>query len=343
MRKHRQAPGRIETITIDSHALRGNLLGDPAVRDVAVYLPADHDGRGLPLLVDLVGFTGSGFSHIAWRNFGENVPERLDRLIADGMPPVVVAFPDCFTRLGGNQYIDSVAMGRWEEMLCTEMVPAIEARFGCGGKGRRGVFGKSSGGYGALLHAMRHADVWSAAASHSGDIGFDLMFAADFPRTLRALAKHGGIKSFIQAFEATEKPSDDDVHVLMTLAMAASYDPEPTAFLGIHLPVDLHTCERDSARWNRWLAWDPLVLVERHVDSLRSLRLLYIDCGDIDQYNLVYGARVLHRRLDELDIAHVYEEFPDDHTKVDYRMDVSLPLLARALTEEPGSPKPTTR
>lgn len=129
MRKARQAPrGSIQTITIDSAALRGNLLGDPTVREVAVYVPAGHDGAGLPLLVDLVGFTGSGFSHVAWRNFAENVPERVDRLIAEGMPAVVVAFPDCFTRLGGNQYIDSAAMGRWEEFLCVEMSLPLLAR-----------------------------------------------------------------------------------------------------------------------------------------------------------------------------------------------------------------------
>jgi hypothetical protein len=71
-----------------------------------------------------------------------------------------------------------------------------------------------------------------------------MIFAGDFPRALRTLDKYGGIEAFMAAFEATEKPSDDDVHNLMTLAMAASYDPDPTAFLGVRLPVDLHTCER---------------------------------------------------------------------------------------------------
>lgn len=159
-----------------------------------------------------------------------------------------------------------------------------------------------------------------------------MTYAADFPRILRALAKHGGIEGFMAMFEATEKPSDEDVHTIMTLAMAASYDPDWSAYLGVRLPVDLHTCERDPERWARWLAWDPLTMVEQHADALRSLRLRYIDCGNIDEYNLVYGARALHRRLGELGVAHVYEEFPDNHTKIDYRMDVSLPLLARALT-----------
>jgi len=119
------------------------MLGDPSVRTVDVYVPAGHDGEGLALLVDLVGFTGSGLSHTNWAGFRENLPERLDRLIGEQrMQPVVVAFPDCFTRLGGNQYINSAAMGAREDSMLHEMLPAIEESYGCGGSGRRGVFSK---------------------------------------------------------------------------------------------------------------------------------------------------------------------------------------------------------
>jgi len=143
--------GTIHRLTLDSAVLKGNLLGDPTLRAIDVYVPNGHDGRGLPLLVDLVGFTAGGPIHTNWKNFGENVPERLDRLIATGaMPPSVVAFPDCFTKLGGNQYVNSSAMGRWDDFLLKEAIPFVESKFGCGGAGRRGVFGKSSGGYGAI-------------------------------------------------------------------------------------------------------------------------------------------------------------------------------------------------
>ena len=63
-----------------------------------------------------------------------------------------------------------------------------------------------------------------------------------------------------------------------------------------------------------------------------ELKALYIDCGDVDQYNLVYGARRMHRLLERLGVPHTYEEFPDDHSSVDYRMDMSLPILASALS-----------
>jgi S-formylglutathione hydrolase FrmB len=335
MRIDRDGPrGELHRLTIDSELLGANMFGDPHVRDVHVYTPHGHAGESLPLLVDVVGYTGSGFSHTNWKNFGENVPERLDRLIAAGdMPPVVVAFPDCFTRLGGNQYINSVAMGPWEDYLIDEMLPAVESRFGCGGAGRRGIFGKSSGGYGAIIHAMRRADVWSAAACHSGDMAFELVYQMEFPNLLRALAQHElSIEKWIVDFEAQKKHKLSELMLLMTLAMGATYDPDPDAFCGIRMPIDLETCELIPERWQRWLAWDPVVIVDDYADNLRSLAGLYIDCGDTDQFQLVYGARRLHRSLDRLGVVHEYAEFPDDHTAVDYRMDTSLPFLAKALT-----------
>ena len=209
MRKDRTQPaGTLHTLWLDGDSLKGNLLDDPTLRRIDVYMPAGHDGRGLPLLVDLVGFTAGGPAHTNWKNYGENVPERLDRLIGIGaMPPVVVAFPDCFTRLGGNQYVDSLAMGGWETFLVREMLPFVEERFACGGDGRRGVFGKSSGGFGAIVHALRHGgSVWSAAACHSGDMGFELMYRAEFGSVLRHLSDHVmSVEAFMRHFETGPK------------------------------------------------------------------------------------------------------------------------------------------
>ncbi|WAC74142.1 alpha/beta hydrolase-fold protein [Roseateles sp. SL47] len=325
--------GTVHRLTLDSQVLAGNLVQAPTRRIIDVYIPHGHDGRDLPLLVDIVGFTAGGPAHTNWKSFGENLPERLDRLIASGaMPPVVVAFPDCFTKLGGNQYVNSVAMGRWDDFLRDEVVPFVEDRFSCGGSGRRGLFGKSSGGYGAMVHALLHPDFWSAAAVHSGDMGFELLYRHEFVPVLRALAKQPDIGQWVDAFWAARKPKDSDIHIIMMLAQAASFDPDPSAPYGVRLPVTLDTCELIPDRWAHWLAWDPLTLVESHGPGLKALKALYIDCGDVDQYNLVYGARRMHQRLNALGIRHTYEEFDDDHTAVDYRMDISLPILAKALS-----------
>src|SRR2546421_9700867 len=141
MRKFFGPMGSVTRVIIESQALKSNMLGDPSVRVVDVYVPAGHDGGGLPLLVDLVGFTGSGLSHTNWVGFRENLPERLDRLIGkQRLPPVVVAFPDCFTRLGGNQYMKSASLGTWEAFLLPGMLPRIEARFSCRRTRQDGAF-----------------------------------------------------------------------------------------------------------------------------------------------------------------------------------------------------------
>jgi enterochelin esterase-like enzyme len=334
MRKDRAAPhGTIHRLSYESEILADNFLGDPNIRAIDVYVPHGHFGQGLPLLVDLVGFTAGGPVHTNWKNFGENLPERLDRLIAAGtLPPVVVAFPDCFTKLGGNQYVNSSVMGRWDDFLLQEAVPFVEQKFGCGGEGRRGVFGKSSGGYGAMVHALLHPDFWSAAAVHSGDMGMELMYRHEFVPVLRALAKSGGdVKQWVDSFWESKKFKDSDIHIIMILAQAASFDPDPSVPYGVRLPVTLDTCEIIQDRWNNWLAFDPLTLVEQHGPGMKKLKALYIDCGDVDQYNLVYGARRMTKRLKAMDVPHTYEEFPDNHTAVDYRMDVSLPILGKAL------------
>ncbi len=326
--------GTLHRLTLESALLKGNLLGDPTARRIDVYVPHGHDGQGLPLLIDIVGYTAGGPAHTNWKNFGENAPERLDRLIATGeMPPCVVAFPDCFTKLGGNQYINSTAMGPWDDILRTEIVPLIEKQFGCGGAGRRGIFGKSSGGYGAIAHALLHPDFWSAAACHSGDMAFELAYLPDFPGLLRKLAKADfDIGKWIDDFHAAKKLDGGNLHHLMALAMCATYDPDPSKPYGVRLPVTTDTCEIIPERWANFEKWDPVNMADKYGEGLKQLKALYIDCGDVDQYNLVYGARRLHAKLNAMGVPHTYEEFPDDHSSVDYRMDISLPLMAKALS-----------
>ncbi len=334
-----QPKGRLVHITIDSEALKNNVLGDPTSRTVAVYLPQGYDDSSeeYPLFVGLSGFTGSGLKLLSWQLFNENLPQRLDRLVAHGeMGPVIAAFPDCFTSLGGNQYINSSAMGNWEDFLLDEMIPAIEREFRVApGPKHRAVFGKSSGGYGSLVQGMRHGERWGGVACHSGDMRFELVYLADFPRMLDMLAGHGGeVRRFLEHIRSAVKVGRGEMLTLMHLAMAASYDPDPGSPLGIRLPVDPRTCELIEERWQRWLDHDPVRMIDRQEcqESLRRLNGLFIDCGSKDQYHLHYGARTFVRELEELGIAHRYEEFEDDHSAIDYRMDISLPFLYEATT-----------
>ena len=358
-------PGTIVTLEHVSRVLSDNPLGDPATRKLSVWLPPQYDqglkrarGRRFPVLFDLVGFTGSGAAHLNWKPFEENVAEQAARLVHERkMGPAIIVFPDCFTRLGGNQYINSSAIGRYADYLTRELIPFVDREFRTlASREHRGCFGKSSGGYGAVIHGMRYAQHWGAVADHSGDCYFDFCYGADWPNTLDELAKYrsrprregavdvrrmergasaglddGRVRRFLEAFDKRRRPSTGEAHCIMNLCMAASYDPDPRAPNGFRLPFNLETGERIEARWRRWLEHDPINLVQAHRANLKSLKGLYIDCGWRDQYRLHYGARILSKRLAEAGIGHRYEEFDDTHSSVDYRMDVSLPFLYRAL------------
>ncbi len=337
MRRGTKIPaGRLDKIVVDGLPYLSNKLGDPTSREVWIYVPAQYDAANPPpLLLDLAAYTSSGPAHIAWQGFRENLPERLDRLMHEGMPPAVVAIPDAFTALGGNQYVNSPILGNWQDFLKDALVPAVESAIPCGGQGRRGIFGHSSGGYGALYNAMLDPVTWSAVGCLAGDMAFELVYLADIPKVVKHLGRfEGSIEAFMAYFKDANKPKGLDIHTLMIIAMAASYDPQESAPYGAVLPVDLHTLEVDQARWQRWLSFDPLHLVDRYADNLKALRWITIVCGSEDEYHLHYGARRLTKRLQALAVSHTYNEFPDGHSGIDYRWDVILPQMTKALWQK---------
>ena len=359
-----KSTGTVVVLEHVSKVLEGNPLGDPHVRKVAVWLPPQYDGgpraknRRYPVFYDLVGFTGSGIAHLNWKPFSENVAERAARLVHEGrMGPAILVFPDCFTRLGGNQYINSSALGRYADYLTREIIPFVDREFRTlASREHRGCFGKSSGGYGSIIHGMKYPQHWGAIADHSGDACFDLVYRCDWPNTLNELARYrrparregawdvlraaqdlddglddGRVRRFLEAVWNKPKLSTAESHAIMNVCMAATYDPDPKAPLGFRIPFNLETGELIGSRWKRWLRHDPVLLVGRHKAALKTLKGIYVDCGWTDQYHIHYGSRMLSRRLAEAGIRHRYEEFDDNHSDVDYRMDVSLPFLYRAL------------
>ena len=360
--------GTLVVLEHTSEILKGNPLGDPHVRKLAVWLPPQYDGfrgrRRFPVLYDLVGFTGSGLAHANWKPFGDNVPERAARLIREQkMGPVIIVFPDCFTALGGNQYVNSSAVGNYADYLTREIIPLVDHEFRTlPSREHRGCFGKSSGGYGAIIHGMKYPRHWGAIANHSGDAYFDFVYWHDWPNTLNELAKHrlpkrkpgrydalresrrkgrggklsegaddGRIKRFLDSVWKKEKLSSAETHCIMNLCMAATYDPDARAPLGFRVPFNLESGEPLEERWREWRKHDPIHLVPRYRTNLKSLRGIYIDCGWRDQYHIHYGTRILSKALSAAGIKHTYEEFDDNHSDIDYRMDVSLPFLYRAL------------
>ncbi len=327
--------GSITIETVASEVLRGNPLGDPFVRRVPVYVPPGYE-RGdtrYPSVYVLTGFTGRGTMLLNDSAWDENIAQRMDRLIAEGqVRPMILVMPDCFTRLGGSQYLNSPAVGRYQDHLVQELVAFVDKKYRTvADRDHRAAVGKSSGGYGSVILGMQHPDVFGLVASHSGDMYFEYCYKPDMVRALKALPKFGGLDKFWNDL-ATIRPKDSSFYdVLNIVAMAACYAPNPAAPHGFDMPFDPETGELRQEVWARWLEWDPVEMIDRYAAALRSLRLLYLEAGLRDEYNLQYGARIFSRRLQARGIPHVHAEFEDGHMNVQYRYDVSLKAISDAI------------
>lgn len=327
---------RIHSQEFNSPSLAGNPLGDPTSRRVWAYLPPGYDeGRvRYPVVYLLASFSKIGVSFLQFEAWEEGLQHRMDRLTQDGrIRPMVVVLPDASTRLGGSQYLNSEATGRYQDYLLEIVQWADENLRTIPSKSARAVAGKSSGGFGALRAAMDHPSVFGLVADHSGDKYFELCYGPTIPRFLKAATQLDVEKAFRDPI-GTRPHNPAFFDVMEILALSSCYSPNSASRLGFDLPVDLATGEILEDVWRRWMSHDPVRRIEASADALRSLELIYLDCGRLDEYNLHVGTRLLHRRLEALGLRHVFEEFDDGHFHTSYRYDVSLAAISRAIEYE---------
>ncbi len=326
--------GQVVLHRVACPALLGNALGDPVERPCAVYLPPGYatSAEPYPLVLFLHAFLASATGWLNVSPFSPTVPERLDALIAEeGLPPCIAAFPDGWTALGGSQWTNSAATGRYRDAVVQDVLGWVDATFRTVRRREaRAVVGRSSGGYGAWQLVRHHPDVFGHLAAHSGDAYFEYCFQADFPRAAGALLKAGGVDAWWQAFvprARQTKMAGEDHPVLNALAMAAAFSPQAGEPLGLELPFELETGALRATVWERWLAEDPVRFVRGEPGPFLALKTAFIDCGTRDEYGLRWGARMLARALAAAGGAVTHEEYEDGHLGTSYRFESSLRLL----------------
>jgi enterochelin esterase-like enzyme len=326
----------VRRLVCDSQVLRGNPLGDPTSRDVLVLVPPDfRTDRQYPVVYLLAGFGSRGRSLLVDSALSEPLPVALGRITRAGaMPPALVVLPDCSTRWGGSQYLDSAGCGRYQSHLIDEVVPLVEREFPVRPGARwRALLGKSSGGYGALLAALTRPGVFSAVLAHSPDAGFEHCYLSLLSGVLDTLADaraDGGWGRLTDPAQWAGRARDGRFMVAMSLlAMGVCYLPEPLTVPTAGLPADPATGVFRDEVWRQWLAHDPVRLVPGRADRLRELDLLFLDVGKHDEYGMRWGVRALHAALGEAGVPHVFAEHDGGHHGIEYRFERSLALLGQ--------------
>jgi len=332
--------GRIDEQLITSELLRDNPLGDPHERPLWVYLPPGYDdepGRRYPSVYVIQGYTGFLTS---WRNraaYRQPFPEAADAMFARGdAPPAIVVFVDAWTAYGGSQFVDSPGTGRYHSYLCDEVVPWVDARYRTDpGPARRAIMGKSSGGFGAMITPMLRPDLFGALATHAGDSLYELLYLPEFGKAVRSLRDYDGdIWRWWADFTSRVSFTKEADHgLLMLLGVSACFSARPDG--GVEIPFDPRTGVLRPEVWQRWLEWDPVRMIPRYADQLRSLRGIWIDAGTRDQWFLDIGAEAVHAALLEAGVPAgliQFELFEASHTAIEYRYPLSLAWLCHRIS-----------
>jgi S-formylglutathione hydrolase FrmB len=329
--------GRLDELTVESDVLKDNPLGDPHRRPLYVYLPDGMNAGGsYPSIYLIQGFTGQVDM---WKNrtFGEpNMIERLDELFADpAVPRAVIVMVDAWTSYGGSQFINSTSTGRYMDYLCDEVTAFVDDRYPTiADAAHRGLTGKSSGGYGAMVVPMKRSDVFNALASHAGDANFEACYLPEFRETARTLRDRfeGSIEVFLERMKEADRFDFDEFAPFEDYGYAACYSPDPDNPGKALLPYDIETGALIPEIWDRWLEWDPVRLVSRHVADLQKMKLIYLDSGSSDEYFLDLGATAMSKELTKHGIEHRLEFFEGKHGGIQFRYPIAIRALAEALT-----------
>jgi Putative esterase len=335
----RPLAGALDELVVESELLAGNPLGDPSRRPLYVYRSPGvvrGSAASVPSVYVIQGFTRQVDMWLSRSAFEPTMIERVDRMFGAGdCPDAIVVFVDAWTSRGGSQYLNSSSTGRYLDYLCEEVVSFVDARYPTrADRDHRGLAGKSSGGYGAMVVPMLRPDVFGALASHAGDALFECCYQRAFPDVARSL-RDNFEGSYAVLFERIAETDHFDWSRFGTpfemYGYGCAYSPDLSRPGEALLPFEIATGRLVQDVWELWLECDPVRMAPRHADALRSMHRIYLDAGKSDEYFLDLGAEAFARELARLGVEHTLELFEGRHGGIDYRYPGAIRELVMGL------------
>ena len=150
---------------LESLSFKSDILG----KDVkyCIYLPSDYNtsSRRYPVVYLLHGYTDD---ETGWVQFGEAHLIADQAIAAREIPPMIIVMPDA----GVTWYVnDAKGQVRYEDMFVQELIPYIDTTYRTRAKKEfRAVAGLSMGGYGSLVYAMHHPELFATCAPFSAAV-----------------------------------------------------------------------------------------------------------------------------------------------------------------------------
>lgn len=304
----------VESLVINSDVLKGNPLGDPTERVIPVLMPKNQ-ADNMPVVFLLAGFAGNSPFYFNGKFNEENAVQEIDRLTSEKRAPLALyVFVDALTSWGGSQFLNSKAVGRYEDYIMQEIVPSIRHHYQVSKRADRWcVMGGSSGGYGAIQLSSKYPDIFGVVAAIAPDCLFEVSLMNDLYLALPYLETKKSFKAIFQDLKSGKlKKIKNSFQVLNAVGMSACYSPT-----GKGLEAEFPLSKKDGTLiptvMRKWKQHDPLVFLKKREKNVKRLKGFFLTAGKFDQFHLQYGARQMHQLLKAMKVRHQYEEFDGTH------------------------------
>ncbi|MGY6741619.1 MAG: alpha/beta hydrolase-fold protein [Cecembia sp.] len=315
--------GTKERIKVYSAALEGNLIGDPAERDVTVYLPPSYQKNPesrFPVLYMLHGFTDTDSQWFGWEEHWINLQTVIEQSLAEGLSKeMIVVMPNVYNRFKGSMYASSATIGDWETFVTKELVQFIDDNYRTlAHKNSRGLAGHSMGGYGTLRLGMKYPEVYAAIYA------------------LSPCCMDGGANTNTELMAKLEAFTPDQLEganffEIATLAASAAFAPNPQN-PPFYLDLPAKNGEPRQEVINKIIANRTLNFVDQYILNLKKLKAIALDAGLQDR-GISEATKSLHEILESYQIPHFYESYEGDHlNRIAERIQtLTLPFFSKNL------------
>ncbi len=295
--------GTKERIKIHSQALEGNLIGDPAERDVTVYLPpsyASNSDRRFPVLYMLHGFTDTDSQWFGWEDHWINLQDVIEQSLAAGLSKeMIVVMPNAYNTFKGSMYASSATIGDWETFVTQELVSYMDKNYRTiPDKNSRGLAGHSMGGYGTLRLGMKNPDIYAAIYA------------------LSPCCMDGAASTNPELMKKLESLTPDQLaetsfFEIAALATSAAFAPNPQN-PPLYLDLPAKDGEPQQEVINKIIANRTLKFVDQYILNLKKFKAIGMDAGLQDR-GISEATKKLHELLESYEIPHFYESYEGDH------------------------------
>lgn len=309
--------GQIIREVVHGRSLENTVTKENPNRNVSIYLPPSYEkskNKRYPVLYLLHGIGDTDQTWTTdWSGKGrgyETIKDAMDKGIAEGkFGKMIVVMPDQKTNWFGSFYVNSSVTGNWDDFTSEELVKYIDGKYRTiANSENRGIAGHSMGGYGAIVIATKHPDVFSVSYGMNPaiiDWGGDLTI------------ENPAFKFILNAKSFEELGKTQDVYKMAMITVAQAFSPNPN-----NLPFycDFPFKMRDGKlvpnekAFNKWADHSPIRTVRKYRANLMKLRGLRFDSGYEDEFKFIpVNSRALSSELTNNGIEHIFEEYNGDH------------------------------